>query len=131
MRPEVAEEVFDLLDRRWHSSAPLLTSNRDVTEWETVFPDPVLASAVIDRLFDSPHVVIFTGDSCRRKGKIALKESLSRKISQEVTSLTYNAIINRFPVRGIVPVPDSWDVTYRSKGKLDFGLSHTLICILS
>lgn len=86
MRPEVAEEVFDLLDRRRHSSALLLTSNRDVTEWGTVFPDPVLASAAIDRLFDSPHVVTFTGDSYRMKGKIALKESLSRKISQEVTS---------------------------------------------
>jgi len=74
MRSEVAEEVFDLLDRRRHSSALILTSNRDVTEWGSVFPDPVLASAAIDRLFDSPHVVTFLGDSYRLKGKIALRE---------------------------------------------------------
>jgi len=74
MRSEIAEEVFDLLDRRRHSSALILTSNRDVTEWGSVFPDPVLASAAIDRLFDSPHVVTFIGDSYRLKGKIALRE---------------------------------------------------------
>ena len=28
MKREVAEEVFDLLDRRLHSSAMILTSNR-------------------------------------------------------------------------------------------------------
>jgi DNA replication protein DnaC len=41
MKSEVSEEVFDLLDRRRHSSALILTSNRDVTEWGAVFPDPV------------------------------------------------------------------------------------------
>jgi DNA replication protein DnaC len=70
MRSEIAEEVFDLLDRRRHSSALILTSNRDVTEWGTVFPDPVLAGAAIDRLFDRANLVAFTGNSYRLKGKI-------------------------------------------------------------
>jgi DNA replication protein DnaC len=33
MSREVAEELFDLLDRRKHSSAMILTSNRDIDEW--------------------------------------------------------------------------------------------------
>ena len=70
MKSEVAEEVFDLLDRRRHSSALILTSNRDVSEWGTVFPDPVLAGAAIDRLFDRATPVTFTGKSYRLKGKI-------------------------------------------------------------
>lgn len=76
MPAEVAEEVFDLLDRRRHSSALLLTSNRDVSEWGAVFPDPVLAGAAIDRLFDRPHIVTFTGDSYRLKGKISLRTNV-------------------------------------------------------
>jgi DNA replication protein DnaC len=32
MSREIAEEVFDLFDRREYSSAMLLTSNRDVEE---------------------------------------------------------------------------------------------------
>lgn len=73
MKPEISEEVFDLLDRRRHSSALILTSNRDVDEWGTVFPDPVLAGAAIDRLFDRATIVPFTGESYRLKGKIHLK----------------------------------------------------------
>jgi DNA replication protein DnaC len=70
MKPDVAEEVFDLLDRRRYSSALILTSNRDVEEWGTVFPDPVLAGAAIDRLFDHATTVTFLGDSYRIKPRI-------------------------------------------------------------
>src|SRR4051794_28641158 len=52
MNREVAEEVFDLMDRRKHSSAMILTSNRDVSEWAEVFPDPIIANATVDRIFD-------------------------------------------------------------------------------
>jgi len=72
MKSEVAEDVFDLLDRRRHSSALILTSNRDTDEWGVVFPDPVLEGAAIDRLFDRPHVVTFVGESYRAKGRISL-----------------------------------------------------------
>jgi len=74
MKSEIAEEVFDLLDRRRHSSALILTSNRDVDEWGTVFPDPVLAGAAIDRLFDRPTTITFLGKSYRLNGKIVLRE---------------------------------------------------------
>lgn len=66
---DVAEEVFDLLDRRKNSTALLLTSNRDINEWPEVFVDPVLASAAIDRIFDRANVTIFSGKSYRATGK--------------------------------------------------------------
>lgn len=70
----VAEEVFDLLDRRIGSNALLLTSNRDVDEWPQVFHEPVIASAAIDRLFETAHILTFTGKSYRLNGKIEFKE---------------------------------------------------------
>jgi DNA replication protein DnaC len=73
MDRDVAEEVFDLLDRRKYSSALILTSNRAVTEWSEVFPDPVLASASIDRIFDRATILKFVGDSYRLKGRISAK----------------------------------------------------------
>ena len=74
MPSEIAEEVFDLLDRRKHSTALLLTSNRDVSEWAQVFQDPVLAAAALDRLFENAHIVEFNGKSYRLNSKISLKE---------------------------------------------------------
>ena len=75
MSREVAEEIFDLLDRRKHSSAMILTSNRDIDEWPQVFPDPVLANATIDRIFDRADISIFKGTSYRLKGKIEIKNA--------------------------------------------------------
>ncbi len=83
MKSEIAEEVFNLLDRRRHSSALLLTSNRDVEEWGSVFSDPVLAGAAIDRLFDRPRVVHFIGRSYRLKGKISLQNDVKAKKNAE------------------------------------------------
>ena len=70
MGREIAEEVFDLLDRRRYSSAMILTSNRDVKEWGEMFPDPVIANATIDRIFDRAEIVMFRGKSYRLKGRI-------------------------------------------------------------
>jgi len=74
MTREVAEEVFDLMDRRKHSSAMILTSNRDISEWAEVFPDPVLANATVDRIFDRAKTVLFKGTSYRLKGRIEESE---------------------------------------------------------
>lgn len=70
MPRDVSEEIFDLFDRRKHNSAMVLTSNRDVEEWPQVFPDPILASAAIDRMFENSHICIFEGPSHRMKGRI-------------------------------------------------------------
>lgn len=74
MSREVSEEVFDLLDRRKHHCALLLTSNRDIEEWPQVFSDPVLANAAIDRMFEAANICIFEGESYRMKGRIKIKE---------------------------------------------------------
>lgn len=74
MSREVAEEVFDLFDRRKHNSAMILTSNRDVQEWGEVFPDLVIANATIDRIFDRAQIVLFKGRSYRLKGRIIMNE---------------------------------------------------------
>lgn len=47
---DIAEEVFDLLDRRKQNSAMILTNNHDVEEWPQVFPDPIIANAAICEL---------------------------------------------------------------------------------
>jgi len=74
MNREIAEEVFDLLDRRKNNAAMILTSNRDVQEWGEVFPDLVIANATIDRIFDRAQIVIFKGESYRLKGRLKMND---------------------------------------------------------
>lgn len=41
----------------------LVTSNRSVAEWGTVFGDTVVAMAILDRLLHHSHVTTIRGDS--------------------------------------------------------------------
>ena len=46
-----------------------MTSNRNVTEWGTVFGDSVVATAILDRLLHHSHVLTIRGDSYRLREK--------------------------------------------------------------
>jgi hypothetical protein len=47
----------------------LITSNRAVGEWGTVFGDPVVATAILDRMLHNSHVVTIRGESYRLREK--------------------------------------------------------------
>jgi DNA replication protein DnaC len=47
----------------------LVTSNRAVGEWGSVFGDPVVATAILDRLLHHSHVLTIRGDSYRLREK--------------------------------------------------------------
>ncbi|OSI58916.1 ATP-binding protein, partial [Bradyrhizobium canariense] len=55
--------------RRYETGAMLITSNRSVAEWGTVFADPVVATAILDRLLHHSHLLTIRGDSYRLRAK--------------------------------------------------------------
>jgi DNA replication protein DnaC len=67
--PNAAHLFFQLVSRRYERGSLLLTSNRSVGEWGTVFGDPVVATAILDRLLHHSHVVTIRGDSYRLREK--------------------------------------------------------------
>jgi len=67
--PNAAHLFFQLVSRRYERGSLLLTSNRPVGEWGTVFGDPVVATAILDRLLHHSHVVTIRGDSYRLREK--------------------------------------------------------------
>jgi DNA replication protein DnaC len=66
---EASHLFFQLVARRYERGSILLTSNRAVGEWGDVFGDPVLATAILDRLLHHSHVVTIRGDSYRLREK--------------------------------------------------------------
>ena len=67
--PNAAHLFFQLVSRRYERGSLLLTSNRSVGEWGTVFADPVVATAILDRLLHHSHVLTIRGDSYRLREK--------------------------------------------------------------
>jgi DNA replication protein DnaC len=60
-----ANLFFQLVNARYEKSAMILTSNRGFAEWGDVFGDPVVATALLDRLLHHAVVVQIEGASYR------------------------------------------------------------------
>jgi DNA replication protein DnaC len=69
LEPDAAHLFFQLVSRRYETGAMLITSNRSVAEWGAVFSDPVVATAILDRLLHHSHVLTIRGDSYRLRAK--------------------------------------------------------------
>jgi DNA replication protein DnaC len=67
--PAAAHLFFQLVARRYERGSMLITSNRSIGEWGTVFGDAVVATAILDRLLHHSHVVTIRGDSHRLREK--------------------------------------------------------------
>lgn len=67
--PKAAHLFFQLVSRRYEKGSMLITSNRTVGEWGEVFGDPVVATAILDRLLHHSHVMTIRGESYRLKEK--------------------------------------------------------------
>ncbi len=62
-----AERLYALVDGRFRSKSLILTSNRAMADWPGLFPDPVMANAILDRLAHTSHQIIIKGQSYRKK----------------------------------------------------------------
>ncbi|WP_223814338.1 IS21-like element helper ATPase IstB [Roseicitreum antarcticum] len=60
-----ANLFFQLVNARYEKGAMILTSNRSFAEWGEVFGDPVVATALLDRLLHHAVVVQIEGASYR------------------------------------------------------------------
>jgi DNA replication protein DnaC len=58
---------FQLVNARYEKGAMILTSNRGFAEWGDVFGDPVVATALLDRLLHHAVVVQIEGSSYRMR----------------------------------------------------------------
>lgn len=64
---EDSKLFFQLIDRRYERRSTIMTTNINFSSWDTIFMDPVIANAILDRVLHHAHVVQITGKSYRLK----------------------------------------------------------------
>jgi DNA replication protein DnaC len=67
--PNAVHLFFQLVSPRYERGSMLITSNRSIGEWGTVFGDAVVATPILDRLLHHSHVLTIRGDSYRLREK--------------------------------------------------------------
>jgi DNA replication protein DnaC len=64
-----ATALFTLISARYERGSVILTSNKGFAEWGEVLGDPVVATAILDRLLHHSHVLNIRGESFRLREK--------------------------------------------------------------
>lgn len=79
--PVTTEEAylfFQFVSHRYERSSTIITSNKSFGDWQELFGDPVIATAILDRLLHHSKVINIKGHSYRLRG-----HSFSKHISKE------------------------------------------------
>ena len=66
---KAAEFLYAIVDTRYTVKSIILTSNRAMADWASIFPDPIVAGAILDRLAHNAHQIVIKGESYRKKLK--------------------------------------------------------------
>ena len=73
---ESSNLFFQLISRRYERNPTIITTNKPLAKWAEVFGDPVLASAILDRILHHSRVITIVGRSYRTKDLAAAAEPL-------------------------------------------------------
>jgi len=71
---EDSNMFFQLIDMRYEKKSTIITTNINFGDWESIFYDPVVANAILDRVLHHATVVPITGTSYRVKDHIKHSE---------------------------------------------------------
>ncbi len=68
------DDFYEIISERYMKRSTIFTSNRDIEQWQSIFPDPVIANSAMDRIAHNSHQIIMNGESYRNKGKMIKKK---------------------------------------------------------
>jgi DNA replication protein DnaC len=78
MPAEDAGALFQVISRRYLKGSIILTTNRGVGAWGSIFDDATVAAAMLDRLLHRSVVMHIDGDSYRMRQHQARNQKLTR-----------------------------------------------------
>ncbi|HSV95388.1 MAG TPA: IS21-like element helper ATPase IstB [Spirochaetota bacterium] len=63
--PIQQNDLYEIICTRYESAATVITSNRDFSEWQSIFENPLIGSAAMDRLVHRAFKIVIEGKSYR------------------------------------------------------------------
>ncbi len=60
---------FQFVSSRYERASTIITSNKSFIDWQELFGDQIIASAILDRLLHHRRVINIKGHSYRLKGE--------------------------------------------------------------
>ena len=67
LTPQQSADLYELILNRHRASSFVITSNRAVDEWLSIFDDPILGNSALDRLANASYQIVIEGSSYRER----------------------------------------------------------------
>ena len=81
-------DLYQLIAERYEKNSTIITSNRDFDEWPSIFTNPLLGSAALDRL-------VHRGIQDRYRGSQVIALQNSKRLVQKQKKCNNKSIITR------------------------------------
>lgn len=62
--------LFEFIAHRYESGSLIITSNQPFSQWDQIFPDPMMTVAAVDRIIHHAHIIEIEGESYRKKQQL-------------------------------------------------------------
>jgi DNA replication protein DnaC len=62
-----ADDFFEIISKRYEKGSMIITTNKSFEQWNEIFFDNILASAILDRIVHHSDVIKINGPSYRAK----------------------------------------------------------------
>jgi len=72
------EDLYEIICERYEKSATIVTSNRDLSEWISIFKNPLMGTAALDRLIHRAINITIEGKSYRADQFMKNKKNISK-----------------------------------------------------
>lgn len=76
---ENQSDLYEIISSRYERRSTIITSNRDFAEWPSVFSNPLMGSAAMDRLVHRAYRITIDGDSYRMSSFMKAGKALTAK----------------------------------------------------
>ena len=80
---------FQFISYRYEKSSTIITSNKSFSDWQELFGDAVIASAILDRLLHHCRVINIKGHSYRLKEHAFSKQIIPKSGGETVASIPH------------------------------------------
>jgi DNA replication protein DnaC len=81
--PQQADDLYELVSTRASAGRSLIiTANRAPVDWYPLFPNPVVAESLLDRLINTSHQVFMNGPSYRPNKRPGRPAAAAKKLSE-------------------------------------------------
>jgi len=66
LNQQQSEYFYTLVNERYQTKSFIFTSNRALSDWINIFPDPIIANSILDRIAHNAYQITLKGESYRK-----------------------------------------------------------------